>query len=87
MSLIGGILAGLIILVGVLLVLFVVFSLGRLLLGLLVNIILGFLSIVIINAIFNLGIPWDLLVIVITAILGLPGVAIIVILKLLGITV
>lgn len=71
--------------IGVFLIIFIIFKLGKVILGLLANIILGFISIFIINSVFSIGIPFNLIVIVITAILGLPGVAIVVILKLLGI--
>jgi inhibitor of the pro-sigma K processing machinery len=87
LGLLDAILSEVVIIVGVLLVLYIIFKLGNFILGLLANVILGFISIVILNIIFNLGIPWDLWVIVITALLGLPGVAIVVILKLIGITI
>ena len=74
-----------ILIVGIFLILYIIFSLGRSLLGLILNVVLGFISIFLINAIFNLGIPFDIYVIIITAILGLPGVAIVIILKLIGI--
>jgi inhibitor of the pro-sigma K processing machinery len=83
----SALLSELILIIGIFLILYIVFTLGKSLLGILLNIVLGFISIFLINAIFGLGIPFDLLVIIITAILGLPGVAIIVILKLIGITV
>ena len=75
------------VIIGIFLILYIIFKLGNVILGLIANIILGFIAIFIINAIFSIGIPFDLIVIVITAILGLPGVAIVIILKLLGITI
>ncbi len=83
----GSLLSGILIIIGIFVVLYIVFKVGKLLAGLVVNVILGFISIFIINALFGVGIPWDWIVIIITAILGLPGVALIIILKLLGISV
>ncbi len=81
----SGIVSALLLLIGIVLVVFIVFKLGKFILGLIVNIILGFIAILLLNSIFGLGIQWNWLVIVITAILGLPGVLIIVILKFLGV--
>jgi inhibitor of the pro-sigma K processing machinery len=81
----SGIVSALLLLIGIVLVVFIVFKLGKFILGLIVNIILGFIAILLLNSIFGLGIPWNWLVIVITAILGLPGVLLIVILKFLGV--
>jgi inhibitor of the pro-sigma K processing machinery len=83
----SALLSELILIIGIFLILYIVFALGKSLLGILLNIVLGFISIFLINAIFGLGIPFDIVVIIITAILGLPGVAIVIILKLIGITV
>ena len=83
----GPFLSGILLVVGILIVLYIIFKIGRLIAGLVVNVILGFISIFAINALFGIGIPWDWIVIIVTALLGLPGVAIIVILKLLGISV
>lgn len=80
------ILSEILLIVGIFLVLYIIFKLGKFIIGLLVNTILGFIAIFIINAVFNIGIPWDWIVIVITAIFGLPGVAVVVVLKLIGIT-
>lgn len=74
------------ILIGIFLVLYIIFKLGKLILGLVANLILGFIAIFALNAIFGLGISFSIIVIIITAVLGLPGVGIIVILKLLGIS-
>ncbi|MDE1824125.1 MAG: pro-sigmaK processing inhibitor BofA family protein [Candidatus Micrarchaeota archaeon] len=81
----SAIMSELLLLIGVFLVIYIIFKLGRFIIGVLANIILGFISIVVLNGLFGIGIPWDLIVIIITALLGLPGVALIVILKLLGI--
>ncbi len=69
------------------LVVYIIFAIGKRLLGLVVNVALGFISIFILNAFFSTGIPFDIWTVIITALLGLPGVLIIVILKLLGFTV
>jgi inhibitor of the pro-sigma K processing machinery len=74
------------IIIGALLIVYIVFKLGKLLAGIVINIILGFVSLFLVNALLGMNIPFDLVVIVITAILGLPGVALIVLLKFFGIT-
>jgi hypothetical protein len=53
--------------------------------ALLVNTIVGFVVIFLVNAIFGLGIKYDLLVLVFVAIFGLFAVAILIILNLLGV--
>jgi uncharacterized membrane protein len=53
--------------------------------ALLVNTIVGFIVIFLVNAIFGLGIQYDLLVLVFVAIFGLLAVAILIILNLLGV--
>ena len=83
----GGILSEILIIIGILLVLYIIFKLGKFILGLIVNVILGFIAIFVVNALFGLGLSWDLITVIITALLGLPGVALIVILKLIGISV
>ena len=87
MVMIGGIVSSIILLLLIFLVVYIIFAIGKTLIGLLVNVVLGFISIFLLNSFFALGLPFDLLTIIITALLGLPGVLIIVILKLLGITV
>lgn len=87
LGLAAGILSEIIVIAGVILVLYIIFKLGKFILGLLVNVVLGFIAIFIINLLFGLGISWDIWVIIITALLGLPGVAIVVILKLIGINI
>ncbi len=81
----NSIISELILLAGILLLIFIIFKLGKFIIGLIINIILGFIAIFLLNAIFGLGIPWNLPVIVITALGGMVGVAIIVILDLIGI--
>ena len=80
-------LSEILVVLGIFIVLYIIFKVGRLIAGLVVNVILGFISIFAINALFGIGIPWDWIVIIVTALLGLPGVAMIVILKLLGVSV
>jgi hypothetical protein len=58
---------------------------GGLLYSLLANTIIGFIVIFLVNAIFGLGIKYDVLVIVFVAIFGLLAVAILIILNLLGV--
>ena len=81
----SGIVSAILLIIGIILVIYIVFKLGKFVLGLIVNIILGFIAIFLLNTLFGLGVPWNWLVIIITALLGLPGVLIIVVLKLLGI--
>lgn len=83
----GGIISEVILLILVVLVVFVIFKLGRLILGLLVNSLLGLIAFWAVNALFGLGITINLIVIVVVAILGLPGAILIIILKLLGVPV
>jgi hypothetical protein len=68
-------------------VIFIIFFLGRLILGLLVNSILGLFAIWILDVFFNLGITYNIPVIIVTAIFGLPAVFVIVILRLFGVPV
>ncbi|MDE1768641.1 MAG: hypothetical protein KGH62_04705, partial [Candidatus Micrarchaeota archaeon] len=75
MAIVDSLLSELLILIGALLVVYVIFALGRVILGIMLNIILGFIAIEIINALFALAIPFDFIVIVLTALLGLVGVA------------
>lgn len=83
----GPIASEIVIIAAILLVLFVIFKLGKLLLGLILNSILGLIAIYLVNAIFNLGIIYNLLTIIVVAIFGLPTVAVIIILKLIGISI
>jgi hypothetical protein len=58
---------------------------GGLLYALIVNTIVGFIVIFLVNAIFGLGIRYDWIVIIFVAIFGLLAVAILIILNLLGV--
>ena len=68
-----------------LILLFVLPLTGGLLYALLVNTIIGFIVIFLVNAIFGLGIKYDLLVLIFVAVFGLLAVAILIILNLLGV--
>ncbi len=68
------------------LILLVVLPLGGgWLYALLVNTIVGFIVIFLVNAIFGLGIKYDLLVLIFVAVFGLLAVAVLIILNLLGV--
>ena len=58
---------------------------GGLLYALLVNTVVGFIVIFLVNALFGLGIKYDLLVLIFVAIFGLLAVAILILLNLLGV--
>ena len=79
------------ILIGVLAIvlIYIIFKIGksllRLLLSIIANSILGFIAILALDYIFNLGIPLVLPVIISTAIFGLPAVGTMAILKLMGV--
>jgi hypothetical protein len=83
----GPIASEILIIAAILLVLFIILRLGKVLIGLILNSILGLIAIYLVNAIFNLGIIYNLLTIIVVAITGLPGVALIIILKLIGISI
>ena len=82
----GSIASELILILLIFIVLYIIFKLGKGLFGLVINVVLGFISIFVLNAVFSLGISFSIIVLIITAVLGLPGVAIIVVLKLIGIS-
>ena len=68
---------------------YIIFKIGKNILkwifGIVINSILGFLAIFLLNYVFNLGIPFNLPVIIATALFGLPAVGTLVILKLMGV--
>ncbi len=64
--------------------LFVLPLTGGLLYAILVNTVVGFIVIFLVNGLFGLGITYDWLVFIFVAIFGLLGVAIIIIMNLLG---
>ena len=84
-NLIGSATSEIVIIVAIIVVILLIFKLGKFVFGLLTNSVLGLIAYFALNYIFNLGIPINLPIIIVTAIFGLPAVAIIVILRLLGI--
>ena len=68
-----------------LIALFILPLTGGLMYALLVNTVVGFIVIFLVNALFGLGIRYDFLVLVFVAIFGLLAVAIVIILNLLGV--
>jgi hypothetical protein len=58
---------------------------GGILYAILANTVVGFIVIFLVNAIFGLGIAYNLFVFIIVAIFGLLGVAIVILLDLLGV--
>ncbi len=83
----GPIISEILIIAAILVVLFIILKLGNVIIGLILNSILGLIAIYLVNSLFNLGIVYDLLTWIVVAILGLPAVAVIIILKLLGISI
>jgi hypothetical protein len=81
----GPILSEILIILGIVVVIFIILKLGNIIVGLVINSILGLLAIFAVNYLFNLGILYNLLTIIIVAITGLPGAAVIIVLKLIGI--
>ncbi len=63
-----------------------IYLFGRLLAGLVINTILGLISIYAVNIIFGLGITITTITLILVAIFGVPAILIIVILKIVGIT-
>ncbi|HIH50219.1 MAG: pro-sigmaK processing inhibitor BofA family protein [Candidatus Micrarchaeaceae archaeon] len=83
----GPVASEIVVIAAILVVLFVILKLGKLILGLILNSILGLIAIYLMNTIFSLGIVYNLLTIIVVAIFGLPAVAVIIILKLIGISI
>lgn len=84
---VGSLISEVIIIAAIILILFVILKFGSLIFGLILNSILGLIAIFLVNAIFSLGITYDWLTWIVVAIFGLPAVAIIIILKLIGISI
>ncbi len=80
----GSLVGEILVVAAIIVVVFLVFFLGRILMGLILNSVLGLIAIYLLNLIFGLGIPYSLAVIMATAIFGLPAVFVIIILKLGG---
>jgi inhibitor of the pro-sigma K processing machinery len=66
---------------------YIVFRIGKMLIGLLTNIVLGFVSLFVINLLFGMNIPYNIAAIILTAIFGVVGVFILLLLKFIGISV
>jgi len=85
LGILGSAISEIVLVVAIFLVLFIIFKLGRSIFGLLTNSVLGLISIFVINTVFGIGIPISWVTIIATALFGLPAVAVMVLLKLLGI--
>jgi hypothetical protein len=83
----GPLASEILVIAAILLVLYIILKLGKTIIGLILNSILGLIAIYLVNVIFGLGIIYNLLTLVVVAIFGLPAVAIIIILKLIGISI
>jgi hypothetical protein len=81
----GPVVSEIILIAAIIIVLFIILKLGKLILGLILNSILGLLAIFAVNYLFNLGIAYNLLTIIVVAITGIPGAVVIILLKLVGI--
>lgn len=84
-SLGGSIASEAILVLAILAVLFLIFRMGKFILGVIINSILGLIAIFALDAIFSIGIPINVLTIVATALFGLPAVAIMVLFRLGGV--
>ena len=83
----GPVISEIVLILAILVVLFIILKLGRLVIGLILNSILGLVAIWAVNYLFNLAIAYNLLTIIVVAITGLPGAAVIILLKLVGISI
>ena len=83
----GGIASEIVVVAAILLILFVMLKFGNVIITLILNSILGLVVIWLANSFFMLGITYDWITWIVVAILGLPAVAVIIILKLLGISI
>ena len=81
----GPVVSEIVLIAAILVVLFIILKLGKLILGLILNSILGLLAIFAVNYLFNFGIAYNLLTIIVVAITGIPGAVVIILLKLVGI--
>ena len=66
----GSIASEILIIAAIFLVLFIILKLGQLLIGLILNAILGLIAIVMVNSIFGLGIVYNLLTLIVVAVFG-----------------
>ncbi len=83
----GGIVLEIVVVAAILLILLVMLKFGNIVVTLILNSILGLVVIWLANSFFMLGIMYDWITWIAVAILGLPGVAAIILLKLLGISI
>ena len=87
----GAELSGIWLVVAIVIVILIVWKLGKLIFklifGLISNIIMGFITLLAVNYFFGLSIPYSLPVIVSTVFFGLGGIGTIIILRLFGIAV
>ena len=65
----------------------IIFFLGRMLAGLVVNSILGLIAIFAVGVLFGISITINVITLIVVAIFGLPAVLIIILLKLIGIAI
>ena len=76
------------VLAGILIAVYIVYRLGqwiiKLIVGIIVNTVLGFIALLLLNWLFKLGIPYTLPVLLSTALFGLPAVGTLIILKVIG---
>ncbi len=84
---IGPIASEILVIAAILVVLYIILKLGRVIIGLVLNSVLGLIAIYLVNTIFGLGIIFNLLTLIVVALFGLPAVAIVIILKLMGISI
>ena len=87
MALFGIALSGIWLIIAVALAVLIIWKIGKTIFGLLANTILGFVTFFLANTVFGLGISYNIASIVITAIFGLPGAAVIIFLKLMGVAI
>ena len=85
--LVGGLLPTILVVLAIFVVVLIIFLLGRLILGLIVNSILGLLAIWAVDTFFGLGIPFTIPVVAVTAIFGLPAVLVLIILRFFGVSI
>ena len=84
-SLGGSIASEVVLVIAIIAVLFLIFRMGKLVLGLVINSVLGIIAMFVLDAIFQIGIPINLVTVITTALFGLPAVAIMVLFRLGGI--
>ncbi len=81
LSALGSLASAIILIVLIVAVAVIIFHLGKMLAGLVVNSVLGLIVVLIVNSVFGLGITVALLGWILIAIIGLPAVLAIVVLK------